>query len=408
MTGGAVTKIADFVDRMRNNPSDPLYDSLHDNLIVRLLQVIPSQRGTKNSVNNIKIKSISNEIYDQNNIIYAFRQLKEVLGENSEIYKGIINVAVVQSGLSPSTISYTSLIPFEDFAKIYNETLSRIEKVDLSGFNSLGVFYRNNWNNDDIVTRLSAFWVNIRGMFGPKKVYNISMEFLPNVVKNAVAKGEIPHVITLPKANRESHQEYVFYTWNQMDELLTEKDWQDIENGKVKKNTRIFAIQEKMRKEGDFSYMKKALFKRVWGEDGEPATRTYNKKEYVIYKAVNAWGEGSKANEFYSKEQPSVIDNGLEKVPDVPDYQLIELFEKPDVKKAERRAGGYMSPAADYETYSKEAPIVKMVESVEKGKEQTITLKEGTFKHSEVSSKMLEEMGYSPKRIGEILKKICG
>lgn len=338
--GGVVDKINDFVENIKRTPTHPL----NGNLVIDLIQILPSNKGTDNSVNNIRIKS-DGTVYDQNNIIYAFREIRDFLGEDSDIYRGLINVAVVQSGLSYSNISYTSLIPFEDFAKIYNETLSKLDRIDFRPFVEHGVLQRNNWYDSDVVTHLNAGW--IKTVWG-NKVYNISMEFLPTPVKNAISEGEIPPVLTLPKANREAREEYLFYTWNMMDDLLTEKDWQDINNKKVSKLTRIFAIQEEMRKRGDFSYMKRSLFRKVVDDDGDPAIREYKGKKYVIYKAINGWGEGNKANEFYDTEHESIIDNGLEKVPNVSDSDIIFVFSQPDVKKTKQRAGGYMSPETDY------------------------------------------------------------
>lgn len=361
--GNTVDKIANFVDSIKRDRRNPL----HDNYIINTLQISPSPRGTENSINNIKIRGIDNKIYDQNNIIYAFRQLRDELGADSEIYKGLINVAILQSGLSPSKISYTSLIPFEDFANVYSKTLNKIESINLDPFHELGVFYRNNWNNDDIVTRMNAFRLKPKN---GKKMYNISMKFLSNPVKEAIEKGDIPQAMTIPQANKEANEQYVFYTWNAMEELLTEKDWNDINNRKVGKLSRIFDIQNEMRKKGDFSYMKKSLFEKVIDEEGEPLMRTYKGKSYIVYKAVNAWGDGNRANEFYDIEHPSIIDNGLEKVPFAENSDIIDLFAQPDTKKEKRE--GYVSPLAIDEEYFKKSPIAKMVKEIDKS-EKTVT-----------------------------------
>ena len=345
--GGAVDKIASFVREAKKDKGN----LLHDNFIVNTLQVVPSPKASENSVNNIKIKGTDNKVYDQNNIIYAFRELRDTLGKDSEIYKGLINVAILQSGLSPSNISYTSLIPFEDFAEVYGKTMSRLNNIDLDPFHELGVFYKNNWNNDDIVTRMNAFW------YSPKnksKIYNLGMAFFDHPqVREAVKEGKIPPVMNIPIGNREANQKYVFYTWNAMDDLLTDKDW-DIVNKqegtraqRSKKYERIFDIQNEMRKRGDFSYMRKALFERVVDDDNNPFTIAHKGKSYVIYKAVNAWGDGNKANEFYDVEKPSVIDNGLEKVKPTEDNDIIDVFNQPQEKVAPREK--YVSPEADWE-----------------------------------------------------------
>ena len=78
-----------------------------------------------------------------------------------------------------------------------------------------------------------------------------------------------------------------------------------------------------MRKQNDFSYRQKALFKKVGAYNAG-----YGKINY-IYKAINAWGDGKWANEFYAVPQKSVIDNGFIKVEDelkVTDAQIMAYF----------------------------------------------------------------------------------
>ena len=139
-----------------------------------------------------------------------------------------------------------------------------------------------------------------------------------------------------------------------MEELLIEKDWNDINNRKVGKLSRIFDIQNEMRKKGDFSYMKKSLFEKVIDEEGEPLMRTYKGKSYIVYKAVNAWGDGNRANEFYDVEHPSIIDNGLEKVPFTENSDIISLFLQPEEKNVKSKTE-YVSPAADYDEHTKQS-----------------------------------------------------
>jgi predicted NAD-dependent protein-ADP-ribosyltransferase YbiA (DUF1768 family) len=64
---------------------------------------------------------------------------------------------------------------------------------------------------------------------------------------------------------------------------------------------------------------------------GTPLT-TKDKKdnEYFVYKAVNAWGDSYRANEFYDVDKKSVFDNGFMQVEDVDNDVIITKFlEKP-------------------------------------------------------------------------------
>jgi len=77
-----------------------------------------------------------------------------------------------------------------------------------------------------------------------------------------------------------------------------------------------------MRKDGDYSYKKKGLFKYVGiipSADG--LSETY------LYKLINAWGDGSNANEFYSDNRKSVINNGFEQADEsIPNDVILQYF----------------------------------------------------------------------------------
>jgi hypothetical protein len=73
---------------------------------------------------------------------------------------------------------------------------------------------------------------------------------------------------------------------------------------------------------------------------GTPLT-TKDKKdnEYFVYKAVNAWGDSYRANEFYDVDKKSVFDNGFMQVEDVDNNVIITKFlEKPARNTVEKKA----------------------------------------------------------------------
>jgi len=95
-----------------------------------------------------------------------------------------------------------------------------------------------------------------------------------------------------------------------------------------------------MVKASDFSFIKKGLFKKVT-EDGVSPLITYNRKgyEFIVYKAINAWGDSFRANEFYDGANKSKIDNGFMKVNEVDDREIVSAFmggqKTPPVKASE-------------------------------------------------------------------------
>lgn len=304
--GGVTSRVASLLEEIKANPSHPLAN----NTVIKVMQPLLSASTEEDRVNVLKIKSLENKVYDQNNLIYGFRQLKEYFQKNnSKMYDDIITLAILQSGLSRSSISFTSVIPFEDFEKVYNATISKLDRIpNLSLFHTLGVFYRNNWNNDVIVPQRRA--ISVPTAKGPR--YNPSMEFFPESIKNAVAQKKIPPIMTVAVNSKMNHDHLVY-------------SWDDNISGKAK---------DAMRRKGDFSFMHKALFKMVRDQSGEPVIhRVENKNkgridEYYIFKAMNAWGDGQFANEYYTMDKQSVINNRMEKVTDVNDIVIADMVEK--------------------------------------------------------------------------------
>ena len=300
-----VKDVDDFVQSIRKDSSHPL----HYNPVIKDLNAMYSER--REGVNNLVIENRANKIYDQNQIIGGFDEIKRYLeNTNSKLFNKLVTVSIIQSGLSKSRISFTDLLPYEDFKKVYNETLANLEQLpNLQDFKNLNVFQRNNWNNDDIVAYERARW----SQYGDSEaVYNRNMRFNNmRSVRDAINKGEIPRLLKLSTKSRSGASDHVVYTW---------------ENMSIPLKKRI-----EMKRSGDFSFMNKGLFQKVYDEYGNPLKTSFTNDEGVtfesyIYKMINAWGDGYRANEFYDTARPSVIDNGFTKVRD-------EIIETPNGKE---------------------------------------------------------------------------
>jgi len=339
--GGVGREVVNFVNQLKES-NDPLAN----NEIIRIIEGIPSMRAAKGGVNNVKLNMAENKVYDQNNVIYAFRELRDRLKDDKNpLYDRIVTLAILQSGLSSSPISFTSLIPYEDFEKIYNATLSKLEGLsNLDDFYKLGVFERNNWNNDDITPYLKAALITSKKT--GKKYYNPSMKFLPNPVQDAVAKGEIPPVLTRSKNNREASFDYIVYTWEKENDLLTKEEIEQANARGIELYKVIKDKKAKMRKAGDFSFMNKGLFRKVYDNSGTPLEHSDQEgKKYFVYKAVNAWGDSFRANEFYDVDHKSVIENGFIQVEDVDNNVIISKFLQ-DPKSYKRSVPTQQAPTA--------------------------------------------------------------
>ena len=108
--------------------------------------------------------------------------------------------------------------------------------------------------------------------------------------------------------------------------------------------------KERMRKDGDFSFIHKTLMQRVKKADGTWFIDTIpNKKgedrDYYVYKAINAWGNGPRANEFYDVATFSEINNGYEPQLEASDATVLEVYQNSNKKKKYVRKQAIVSSA---------------------------------------------------------------
>ena len=293
-------KVADFIDKIKKDPTHPLYN----NQIIKLASPQFQDRegwGT----NGLKIKNSNNKVYDQNQMIYAFDELRNYGDMN--IYKIMVGISILQSGLSTTNLSFTNLLPYDTFKDIYGEIISNIDGFpNLENFLTNNVFQRNNWNDDDIVPTRKA-------KLSASGKYNTNMNFGNNsAITQGIINGKIPQLLKLDNRAREANKDVIVYTW--VDNSFTSKE------------------KEQMTKAGDFSFIKKGLFQKVKESDGTPFENSYAMAGGIntnyIYKMINAWGNGVRANEFYNYGRPSVINNGFEKVQNetINDNEITKYF----------------------------------------------------------------------------------
>ena len=289
--GGYAYEISRMVESIKNDRKHPL----HNNHVINIITPELS-KDLNDSANNIIVKGATNKIYDQNNIINGFREIREHFNSigKPEMYSKFEQLAFFQSGLSVNRFSFTSLLPYEDFEKIYSATIQKLESINLNAFADLHVFERNNWGNYDIVPQMKAPLI-LRP--GKDPLYNPGMKFYgnKNVIK-AINEKKVQQLVSIRANSMEGNHDIITYTWE--DESIN------------------YTKRKEMKKIGDYSYINRGLFKKVKDpKTGEPL-KTYDQKgtEYHVYSAINAWGARERAQEFYDVEKPSEIDNGFIKV----------------------------------------------------------------------------------------------
>lgn len=308
----AAEQIMDYRDSVLGNaakgiaqkPEHPLFNNI-------ILNSLKEEGGKQGKVTNLYLAGRDSKVYDQNLTIYGFNELRKHLSsENKNLYTKLVRLAVLQSGLTNSKIAFTNLLPYNDFKDVYNETLSNLENLpNLAKFSDLNVFERNNWSNTDIVP------------FKKAKMRKDAYEnwYFPELkldgsLKTAVNTKKIPKVISISPYSSEGRADFITYSW---DSYISKKE------------------RARRRKVGDYSHVNRALMQKVYttNEKGDrvPLIQRNTAKngtvyESYIYKAINAWGDSFKANEFYSTAQQSVLDNDYTKVDEVSDNVVANIL----------------------------------------------------------------------------------
>jgi hypothetical protein len=392
-----------FITNVKADTSHPM----HYNQVVKIMSPLFSDKMGNDTTNNLTLDNKDNKVYDQNQIIYAFQELKDYFISQGKpyMYDDIVRLSILQSGISNSPISFTSLLPYDDFVNQYGETLSTLGKltdVNLNDFYDLGVFQRNNWSNDDIIpSRKPKYKIDKRTGVGYYDTGFVFADYAEAQTKlNDFSTPKLYRIDTRAFGTRSN---YLVYTW------------EEVPQGKNK---------SQMKKEGDFSYIKRGLFQKVYETPTEPLIITGPaKNEQYVYKMINAWGDSFRANEFYDSIRPSIIDNGFEKLTgykkivsgkiveaspaEVSDSEVIQLFKKgvpldKQTAPTETNVGG---EGMDATVPVPDKPSVSENMVTPSGKWK---LDDGQlYSTDEINGALLKSLGYNKKRAAEVIKSIC-
>ena len=335
-TEASVAKQVMDLKKEAEKPGHPL----HRNIVLESIEM--DAGANNNKADNLYIKRKDNKAYDQNLVIAAFREMREYLGvQEGGLYGKIVRMAMLQSGLSNSKISFTNLLPYEDFVTEYREPLSKLNSdPNIAAFAKVNVFERNNWNNPDIVPATRELMIPYTDTLTQRpKMFRPQSQTVSKQLKQAMKQNVIPKVVYIGSSMREAQKDIIVYTWDEIPALTQEDRDNGINSLKAKKAW--------MRKNKDYSYVKRGLMKKVYrtdenGKVTEPLIDLVEGKngkvyENYVYKAINAWGDGYKAQELYDRLHPldptstvgqqSVFDNGFIKVDEVEDAVIIDAFD---------------------------------------------------------------------------------
>ena len=286
-------RISDLMVDDRNIPSQvrqiidslPKDDEMRSNPVIQSLLTLESQKEGK--TNNLKLKTKNAEIYQQNTLIKAFQELKEN-PDFKAIYPNILRVSLLQ-GLANSPISFTQFIPVEDLVNAMQPIISKLDSIpNIEAFANLHMFERNNWNNTDVVPFQKAFKKND---YQELKIFS-KVKFLKKV------REQGGNVIALDALSRITNSDIVTISYNKPEYSKTQI--------------------EDMRKAGDYSYISKGLYQKVYTPSGEELYSSYEFNGRIgrtlFFRQINAWGDSYRLQEYYNMPRESAVDNGYDKI----------------------------------------------------------------------------------------------
>lgn len=373
----AAEQIIDYKDSILGNPIKGIAPKpehkLFNNIILNSLSIDQDNKngGKKGTPINLVLDNRENKVFDQNLTIYGFNELRETLREenNLKLYGKLTRLALLQSGLNNSPISFTNLLPYNDFKGMYNETLSILENLpNLAKFQELNVFERKNWSNSDVAVYKRETNKKMTKDDGTFYMFKPDTKLVDSLTK-AVNNKTIPKLIGLSPMSEAGRKDFVVFTYE----------------------TPISSEQRILRrKNGNNDHQHKILMQKVYTTDKNnkivPLTQITQSKEGTvytkyIYKAINAWGDSFRAQEFYDVKRESVLDNGFDKVSNEVEDDVI--------------VGIYKGSASTIETLS---------ESKTEKPEGVILKDNKTYNADQLNTKMLMSMGYNLMEAGEIIK----
>jgi hypothetical protein len=195
--------IAKQVLKIKNIENPSIEEKLLiDNLFFK--ELYPELANKNHSTDNLKLYSRKFDTFTSNQLTQSF---KELIDLNPELGKNIMDVAILQSGMNKSAISFLNIIPFEYYGDLVNKSFKSFNEnngIDqIEKFNEL--FIRNN-GKESVINKISkkldlnASKLLGNGMYGKNFDINLAnntltieknniidqkTEYLPEVIDNS-------------------------------------------------------------------------------------------------------------------------------------------------------------------------------------------------------------------------------
>jgi hypothetical protein len=281
-----------------------------------LSNLIPVNSAQENGPVTVALKVKPTEAIDIDRYTGMMRELKE---QEPEFYNDLVKLSVLQ-GTMDTNLSISSIIPVEDRAEIIAPVINVLQSSsELEVFNKEGLFYRNNFSDDRIVSEIQPRYQTVDTGLGLQIDYRKTDTFLASLA-NGITPGS-GKLISL-------NNKYSFMNGADKD-FLKMKRYQyvsgfvggnpttiivDITTGKEMSSKEF----TKLSNEDKLSKNEMVGYKKVKSDDGVPLTiqRKVGKSldEFSVFKMVNLYGAGRIVAEYPKLMTPSQLDNNTFKV----------------------------------------------------------------------------------------------
>jgi len=293
------------VKRIKDDPEN----TLNQNYAIASLNVmIGEQEG---QVNNLRLKLPTKDIFSQNAFIQGLRELKDI---DPELYRSIAFASVLQSGTYKSYLSFTDLLPLEDFSALVNPILEMTsDDSSLEWYSEAKLFLKNNWQDQDFVSS-TPYLLQKKDKSGWYKPWEVKPKFYQRAVNNfeKITNNSLEHPIFVSRWRQEAGSTLI---------TLKKEDHINFTEVQIKQ----------FKRRGDYQSYKVTVGYQLVMDGSEPYI-IYDEKnpafDKFVYKAVNLYGDGVKAQEYYEDNRPSQLNNGtLHLAQELTDQQVIDSFE---------------------------------------------------------------------------------
>jgi len=282
---------------------------LAKNIIIQ--ELMSEEAPFTTSTKTVKLLNRAYDAFTSNTYTAALRELRDNPNTKT-MYGSLLRTAFIQSGVTNSPISFTDIIPTEDFREFLLPAINSLYDVDmLSNFDNTDAFYRNNWKDTTIVPkeiikykedRDSGEYVS-KNLFLPQQLRPLLEQKSIDTSPIYIPQGEYENAVGVNKYSLLKYSTKSRHSGTKFLSLDVPKSLSDEER--------------KQRKEAGLPLKDTILYRRVEYPDGSPYLQPYNIKYpenvYAIYAPVNAWGDGYKGQEYYQNVRQSVYDNNTYK-----------------------------------------------------------------------------------------------